>query len=31
MNLADPNFLQQVGPNTYPRISQSIELQHLAH
>lgn len=25
------NFLQQVAPNTYPRISQAIELTHSAH
>lgn len=25
------NFLQQLAPNTYPRISQPIELQHSAH
>ena len=25
------NFLQQVAPNTYPRISQAIELSHSAH
>ncbi len=25
------NFLQQVAPNTYPRISQAIELQHSAN
>jgi hypothetical protein len=25
------NFLQQVAPNTYPHISQAIELSHTAH
>jgi hypothetical protein len=25
------NFLQQVAPNTYPRIAQAVELQHAAH
>jgi hypothetical protein len=25
------NFLQQVAPNTYPHISQAIELNHTAH